>query len=416
MLNYKLDNGIRLIGENLPHLHTLSMGIWVGVGSQNELDSENGLSHFIEHMVFKGTATRTARDIAEEMDSIGAGMNAFTSKNCTCFYVRSLDRDMYKGLEMLCDLVYRPRFDEIELEKERQVVLEEIAMSLDTPEDLISDIAASSVHEGSLSKTILGPESLIKSYSRKDLCSYWQKHYTPSNIVISVVGNYNEQELIKITEELFSSSPNKTTRIEKSKNTLKLGSSYLNKDIEQDHILLTYPAYELNSNMEYAMSVVNNILGGGMSSRIFQKVREELGLAYSVYSYTNKYAQLGTLCIYAGTNSQSAVAVIKALTDEIEKLKHSYITQKEFNIGKAQIMSSLEFSMESSAARMSRIGRSLLLCGTVPSQDQIIKDIDSITMDNINEVINHCFMCKPAISILGPNAEEVFEKIDNLKF
>ena len=148
MLNYKLDNGIRLIGENLPHLHTLSMGIWVGVGSQNELDNENGLSHFIEHMVFKGTDTRTSRDIAEEMDSIGAGMNAFTSKNCTCFYVRSLDRDMYKGLEMLCDLVYRPRFDEIELEKERQVVLEEIAMSLDTPEDLISDIAAGSVHEG----------------------------------------------------------------------------------------------------------------------------------------------------------------------------------------------------------------------------------------------------------------------------
>lgn len=416
MLNYTLENGIRLVGENLPHLHTISMGIWVGVGSQNELEKENGLSHFIEHLVFKGTNSRSARDIAEEMDEIGAAINAFTSKNCTCFYVRALDRDMYKGLDMLCDLVYRPKFDEVELNKERQVVLEEIAMSMDTPEDLLSDIAAESVHEGSLSKAILGTDKLIKSYSRDDIVSYWKKHYTPKNIVISAVGNYDEKELIANVEKLFSSAPNKNIDIKKGENTLKFESSFINKDIEQDHILLTYPAFELNNHLEYAMNIVNNILGGGMSSRMFQSIREELGLAYSVYSYVNKYTELGTICLYAGTNSQSAVDLIKALINEIEKLKQDGITQKEFETGKAQLLSSLEFSMESSAARMSRLGKSLLLSDKISSQSKIISDIDSVSMEDIDKVIKHCFSQKPAISVVGPNAEYVLEEVKSLKY
>lgn len=412
MLKHSLTNGIKLIAEKLEHLHTLTIGVWVGVGSANELDQENGISHFIEHMVFKGTHSRTARDIAEEMDSIGASMNAFTSKNCTCFYVRTLDRDMYKGLEMLNDIVYRPAFDSVELEKERNVVLEEISMTFDTPEDLLSDIAASAVHCGPLSKPILGKYEQLKSYTKADITAYWRKHYTPNNIVISVVGNYDDNELIDSVEKLFSNAPNAEVNIEVEPNSLQISNSFYNRDIEQDHILLTYPAYPYNHKMEYALNIVNNILGGGMSSRIFQKIREEMGLAYSVYSYINKYKDIGTLCIYAGTNPQSANAVIDALIEQINQLKLNSITKKEFDSSRAQLMSSLEFSLESSAARMSRIGRALLLNADILSQEQILKMIDAVNMDDINNVIAHCFAGKPSISVVGPNAESVIKAIN----
>lgn len=415
MLEYTLKNGIRLVAEKLPHLHSVCMGVWVNVGSGNEQPQENGLSHFIEHLVFKGTASRSARDIAEEMDDIGAQLNAFTSKNCTCYYVRALDKDLDKGLDILADIVYRPSFKEEDIDTERGVVLEEIAMCNDNMEDIIFNLSAKAVYEGSLSMPILGTHELISAYQREDILHYWKRHYSPGNIVLSLVGNFDEKELIQKVEELFGSCPNADIALQSFKNSLRLHNIAMDKDIEQSNIILSYPGFELGNTYDYALNIVNNILGGGMSSRIVQKVREELGLAYSVYSYVNSDKEVGTLSIYAGTNPKTARLVVDELRREVEKIREEGIREKEFLASKAQLLSSLEFGLESTSSRMSRLGRGMLFLNSVKSVEEILERIEKVSMEDIKYVLNHCFLCEPSISILAPNAKDVLAEIEQEK-
>ncbi len=414
MLQFTLSNGIRCIAEKLPHLHSISMGVWVNVGSANESESENGLSHFIEHLVFKGTSHRSAKQIAEEMDDIGASLNAFTGKNCTCYYVRALEEHLEQSIELLWDLVYNPLFDETEMNKERGVVLEEISMSNDTPDDLVVNLAAEAIYQGSLSKPILGTYSNISNYTRDDIVQYWKKHYTPQNMVISIVGNFDEEQLRAIINKYFTNCPNTDRNIELCGNVLRLQNKALDKVIEQSHIILSYPAFEIGNSKEYAANIACNILGGGMSSRIFQKIREELGLAYSVYSYISSYKEVGTLQIYAGTNPKTCTQIIAAIQEEIQKFMHNGITEKEFLASKAQLKASLEFGLESSSSRMSRLGRGMLLRGEVKPIETILTEIANTTMENVHAVIQECFVNKASIAIVGPNATQHLEQIHNV--
>ncbi|MDD3214888.1 MAG: pitrilysin family protein, partial [Eubacteriales bacterium] len=269
-----LPNGLTVVGERLTHVRSCTVGCWVKVGSMNERPDENGLSHFIEHMVFKGTASRTARDIAEEMDDVGGQLNAFTSKDCTCFYAKVIDEDLPLAVDLISDLALRPRFDENELEKERGVVLEEIAMVEDTPEDLVGDVLSEAQFTGSLQRPILGSAERIRAYTRDDLLRYWRRHYHPKNMVLAIAGNYEWDRFLKLVDQYFNAFPNEAP-VENICEQQQLAAGLLarEKDTEQLQIAIGYPGVPLESDERYALSVFNNAMGGGMSSRLFQRIR-----------------------------------------------------------------------------------------------------------------------------------------------
>lgn len=405
-----LDNGLRIIYENIPYYHSCTMGIWLGVGSKNETREENGLSHFIEHLVFKGTQSRSAKDIAEEMDNIGAQLNAFTAKDCTCFYVRVLDSNISEGLDILSDLVYHPSFNKSDIDKEKGVVIEEIAMCLDTPEELLSDLASEALYEGSLSRPILGTQELISAYSRDDIYTYWKKHYFPKNMVLSIVGNFEEENLIELIHKYFDNCPNENSKICTEDSVLKFNHKAIDKPFEQTHIMLSLPSVNTFSNKLNAISIANNIFGGGMSSRLFQSIREDLGLAYTVYSFLSKYNDVGTLNIYAGTNPKTAQRLIEEILRQLELFYKNGFSDKEFKSSKAQYTASIEFSLESSSARMHRLGKSLLIKNEVVSCDKIINDIKNVEKTEIDSLIKEYFTKTPVLSAVGPNASEMINK------
>ncbi|MDD3336610.1 MAG: pitrilysin family protein, partial [Eubacteriales bacterium] len=325
-----LPNGLRVVGEKLTHVRSCTVGVWVKVGSTNEQEAENGLSHFIEHMVFKGTKTRSARDIAEEMDLVGGQLNAFTSKECTCFYAKVIDEDLRLAVDILADLALRPTFDEKELNKERGVVLEEIAMVEDTPEDLVHELLAQSEFEGSLQYPILGTKQRIQGYSCEDMLSYWRKHYVPRNMVLAIAGNYDWDAFIQLVTEYFDEFPNQNGEETPAQaQRFVSGRMARNKDTEQLHICMGFPGVPSDCDELYSISVFNNALGGGMSSRLFLRIREELGMAYSVYSYAGSYSDIGCFNVYAGTTPENGETVLREMQEQMELFLKNPITEKE---------------------------------------------------------------------------------------
>ncbi len=404
---FTLNNGIRVVGEKLSHIHSCTIGFWVGVGSSHELPEENGLSHFIEHMVFKGTSTRTARQIAEEMDEIGAHLNAFTSKDCTCFYARVLKEDLPIAIDILSDLVYNPMFDKDEINKERGVVLEEIAMVEDTPDDLAADLLSLAQYDGSLNKPILGTHELISNYTHDDVHSYWKRHYTPDKIVISIAGNYDWDMLVNELSNKAINFKNEQTVYDSYPNKLISDKKYIKKEIEQTHIYMGFPGFEIGSLKSYTLSILSGLFGGGMSSRLFQRIREDLGLAYSVYTYTSSYSNIGTFKIYAGTNPKAAKQVIDEIRSETEKILKYGISQKEFLSAKTQMRADFVFGLESASSRMNRLGRSELILNKIEDQEKILSNIAAINESNLMEVAKYVLEASPAMAIVGPNADEI---------
>ena len=297
-----LPNGLRVVGEPLSHLRSCSVGVWIKAGSMNERAEENGLSHFIEHMVFKGTENRTARQIAEQMDAVGGQLNAFTGKDCTCYYAKVIDEYLPLAVDMLSDLALHPLFMQDDLHKESDVILEEIAMVEDSPEDLVSEALAEAQFAGSLRRPVLGTEELIKGYTVDDVRGYWQRHYQPENIVIAIAGRYDWDAFLALIAKHFDRFPevNGVPFIEEQ--AYIGGRIFKEKDTEQVQLCIGYRGYALGQDELYALSMFSNALGGGMSSRLFQRIREELGLAYSIFSYPSSYPALGTFTVYAGTS------------------------------------------------------------------------------------------------------------------
>ncbi len=383
----KLDCGLRIVMEKIPYVQSVAVGIWAKAGSVDEKDEILGISHYIEHMLFKGTDKRTAKQIAQDIDKIGAQINAFTSKESTCYYVKSLSSNLEQAAEVLLDMFLNSSFDETEMEKEKRVVYEEINMVEDSPEDDVHDLLYEVLFKGApLAAPILGTRKTIKGFTREKIQSYINDEYTRDNIVIAVAGNFDENEVCSLFEGKLKSL--NAAKVSKDINMPDYVPRFKvkTKDIEQSHICLGTKGLTLGDDRYHTMSLLNNIMGGSMSSRLFQNIREEKGMAYAVYSYTSSYTNDGFFGIYAGVSHNMVEPAVKAIMEELDLLRTRGITEAELSTAKEQLKGSYIFSLESVNGRMAAIGKSTLLLGKTLTAKEVIDKINAVSMDDIMEV------------------------------
>jgi predicted Zn-dependent peptidase len=402
---YTCQNGVRVVLENIPTVRSVAIGVWIGTGSRDETMENNGISHFLEHMFFKGTQTRTAREIAESFDSIGGQVNAFTSKEYTCYYAKVLDTHANYALEVLADMFFHSTFDEEELKKEKNVVYEEIKMYEDTPDDIVHDLLSKAIYENHpLGYPILGTEKTLETFNGDTLKQYMHDLYTPENVVISIAGNVSEQ-FIKEVEKYFGSYEAGTTKKQENLPTFHANRITRKKDTEQAHLCLGYEGLKVGHEDIYSLIVLNNVLGGSMSSRLFQEVREQRGLAYSVFSYHSAYQDSGILTIYGGTGAKQLDVLFETIQETLGKLKQNGISEKELTNCKEQLKGSLMLSLESTNSRMSRNGKNELMLKRHRSLDEIVNQIDQVTKDGVNSLANSIFTDQYSVALVSPDGE-----------
>ncbi|GAE29298.1 M16 family metallopeptidase [Halalkalibacter hemicellulosilyticus] len=399
----KLDNGVRIVSEHIPSVRSISIGIWVGTGSRFEEENENGISHFIEHMLFKGTKTRSAADIAEEFDRIGGQVNAFTSKEYTCYYAKVLDTHSKVAVDVLSDMFFHSVFAEDELVKEKNVVFEEIKMVDDTPDDIVHDLLSeASYGNHSLGYPILGTVQTLSEFKESHLRDYMNQYYTGDYVVISVAGN--------LTDDLMEQLTNTFAKVKKTPNkpilndpTFSPNHVVRQKDTEQAHICLGYPGLPIGHDDVYSLIVLNNYLGGSMSSRLFQEIREKRGLCYSVFSYHSSYCDSGLLTVYAGTGHQQLNDLAEAIQFTISELAEKGLSEQELKYGKEQLKGNIMLSLESTNSRMSRNGKNELLLKQHRSLDEMIKEIDRVELNTVNQLASTILTKKPSVSLIQQN-------------
>ena len=387
--NFELKNGIRCILNKIEGVFSVSMGILVGAGSALETEKENGISHFIEHVNFKGTKKRTAFEISSDVDRLGAQINAFTSKEFTCYYIKSIGEHFAESFEILSDLFINSVYDSEELKKESGVIIEEINMYEDTPDEVCTDGLATAFYgDRGYGATILGSIENVSSFTRKDVLSYKEKYYTTDNIVISIAGAISLEEAKSACEQFMGDlKPSKKATAPRVNKDNLHGNFVSNKDIEQAHIAIAIPAPGLTSLSSDAYSIACGALGGGMSSRLFQTVREQMGLCYSIYSYVTSYLDCGFTSIYAGVGIKNYKSAFDAILSEMQKLKKDGITEEEFLRTREQIKSSFVMSQESTASQMVLFGKYLLLTGKDFDFNKKLEAINSLTKNDVNELI-----------------------------
>ena len=385
---FTLPNGLRVLCEQLPHLRSVSMGVWVKAGSILEREHENGLSHLIEHMAFKGTGRRSAKQIAQEMDAVGGYLNAATSKLCTCYYAKVIDENLPLAADILSDIVRFPAIDPKELDKERNVVLEEISMTDDSPEDVAYDLIASAMFgRQPLGQTILGPRELISGYSREDILAFRARHYSPMNTCVAIAGNFDLNQVKDLMAQRFGDWTGgageifPVNAVNQRPQTLTA-----DKDTEQAHICLGYRGKPLGDADAYPMAVFNSILGGGMSSRLFQRIREESAMAYSVYSAPSAYPHCGDFTIYAAVSPRNVKAVLAQIDEETSLLVREGATQEEFDMAKAQLKGGFILGQESAYNRMNSMGSNMALMNRVITTDETIRRIETVTPEDVRRV------------------------------
>ena len=397
-----LDNGLCIIGERIEHFRSVSAGVWIGAGSQYESPAENGLSHFLEHMLFKGTTTRTARDIAEQTDAVGAQLNAFTSKECTCYYIKVIDEHIELALDMLSDMVLNSTLSDEELAKEKGVIIEEIGMNEDSPEDVVFEMLAKALFGANpLGMTILGPAGNIRGFKRDDLVRYRARMYRPGNTVLALAGHYDWDRVVELAGRMFGGWSAGEEARQPEPCRLCYGLERREKDIEQVQVCLGLKGVEAGSSDVYALSIFNNIFGGSMSSRLFQRIREEQGLAYSVYSYPTSYRDCGALAIYAGTGPEHAQQVLASLRGEIDRALDEGVSEREFIQAREQLKGSYILGLESASSRMSALGRRMLLMRDTMDENQVIKRINEVTPDDVNRVLRASLAGDYAVALMG---------------
>ena len=383
----KLDCGVRVVMETIPHVQSAAIGIWVKTGAVNETAKYAGVSHYIEHMMFKGTENRNAREIAADIDKIGGQMNAFTSKESTCYYVKVLKDNFKKGAEVLLDMLSNSLFDKIEMDKERQVICEEIKMIEDQPDDLAHDVVSEILFKGNpLGNSIIGTPSSLNRISRKVLTEYFDTQYTRDSIVVSVAGNINPDQVCTYLEDKFDKLGASKPVHENGYTPYEKKHKVIVKDIQQSHLCLATRAISLIDPRYYAFSVLNNVMGGSMSSRLFQNIREEKGLAYSVYSMLSCFSSDGYFNIYAGVSHDKIGAAIGGIREELEILGSQGITEEELSASREQLKSSYIFGQENVASRMFAIGKNLILLDRVFTPEEVLEGLNAVTMDDIEEV------------------------------
>ncbi len=401
-----LDNGIRLVTERIPTLKSVTVGIWVNTGSRDEQLSQSGYSHFIEHMFFKGTRRRSATQISREIDGLGGEMNAFTTRETTTFYVKVLDQQLERALELLSDLFHQSRFDAKEIEKEKKVVLEEIRMVQDDPEDLVQELHTGQVlGRHPLGRSILGREETIRGLRRQDLKAYIDAHYDPSQIVVAIAGNFEQAAVERLVQRYFGKTRarNGAERPARRPADVRGGVLVKQKPLEQVHLCLGLKGIAAGHRDRYAAYALNSVLGGSVSSRLFQEVREKRGLVYSIYSFLSGYTDIGTITVYAGTRAKEVPRVVDLICREIRSISRAGVERKELERAKNQMKGSLMLSLESSHSRMSKLAKDELIYGSRTSLEEIIEHIDCVTPDDVCAVGRQLFtMDHLAITGLGP--------------
>ena len=410
-----LDNGIRISYANIPYTHTVSMGCFFGAGSRYETQNNNGISHFIEHMVFKGTKKRTAFDLVCDVDNLGANMNAYTGKESTCYYIQGLSEQFETCMEILSDMVCNHTFPEDEMEKEKEVVIEEIKMCEDTPDDLCHELASKAYWgNDSLSMPILGTAEKVRSFTRKDLIDYERSRYVASNTVISIAGNVTRDDAVKVVKQYFGEF--RTGKVEdKFERTEKAAQTVVTsiKPNEQANVCLTFDGVSASDKDKDAVGVLCTCFGGNMSSVLFHRLREEMSLAYNVFAYASKYSDKGALSIYIGTSPQK----VKTAIVEIKKIIDEYIekgfSEDEFVRGVNQMKSAYVMGLETSTSLMRVYADRLLLDNKPFDVDAQLKLLDEITLDDLNRVFKKCFSVVPTIGYVGTeqdfDMQQIFE-------
>ena len=410
---YTLKNGLRIVTEKIEHLNSISVGVMVQNGSRNESLEVNGISHFIEHMFFKGTDKRTSKGIMEEIENVGGQINAFTSKEATCYYIKALNTHLDLSLDVLSDIILNAKFDPEEIEKEKGVVIEEINMGDDSPEDVLDDIhSKASFGEGPLGYPILGTIPLVKSFTREKILNFISEKYTPYNSVISVCGNFDDKELEDLINEYFGSWESKNEyKPEYNETTIQVDSAYAKKEIEQLHISLGLEGLPYGDENNYALVLLNNVFGSGASSILFQKVREELGLCYAITSYLQPFQGIGTLNIYAGLNRNYGEKALEVIDKEIALFSKNGITDKQLEINKEKIKANYILGLESTSSRMFANAKTYLFRNKIKTQEEVIKKIDNINKDNIQYVLDKCFK-KGVLNTAYVGQDVEYEKLD----
>lgn len=404
----KLDNGLRVVLEHIDYVNSVSVGLWVENGSRNENSKNNGISHFIEHMLFKGTHNRSAKELVETIEDVGGQLNAFTGKESTCFYIKALNTHLELSLEILSDMLFNSKFLEEDIEKEKKVVIEEINMSEDTPEDVLSDVhCVAAWGKDSISYPILGTENTVNSFTRNQIVEYINSYYIPENSVISIAGNFDIKNIEKLIYRYFGNWKSHNKKITQYTSPKMLSNVlFKKKKIEQLHINLGLNGIETGDENIYSLLLLNSVFGGGASSILFQKIREEKGLCYSIYSYPSAYKNAGILNIYAGLNPNYVGDAIYIIKEEIENFSLKGITDEKLVKAKEQLKGNYILGLESTSSRMFSNGKSALFLDKINMPQDIIKKIDAINNDTLKEVMEKTF--KQGII----NSAYVGEKID----
>ena len=411
----KLDNGIQVVMERIPYVNSVSIGVLVNAGITNEDRYINGVSHFIEHMLFKGTTNRTAMDIAGSIDDIGGQMNAFTSTEYTCFYIKVLDKHLPRAIELLSDMFNNSLFDVESIEKEKGVIYEEIKMYQDSPEDIVYDLLSELMFENTpLALPILGSFDTISNLNRNSILKYFYENYIPENIVISIVGNFDFKETLKVLNNYFKNGSTYFNSSLKYNDIpdfrQKLSSKQ--KDIEQLNFCVGMEGVKRDSEDLYPILVMNNIFGGSMSSRLFQRIREEKGLVYSIYSHATSFQNIGAFTIYAGLSVDQIINVAKLINEDIKNLKVDLITKDELRKSKEQIKGNYILGMESTFSRMLDMGRSALLLGKILTPEEVLKKIDNVKIEDIERIVYKIFdKSKYNIAYVGDITNQ--QRLDN---
>jgi predicted Zn-dependent peptidase len=399
-----LGNGLRVVTERVPHLESVSIGIWVTNGSRDERPEENGISHFIEHLLFKGTERRTAYQIAREIDSVGGVLNAFTEREHTCFFAKVMDEDLPLAVDLLSDIFLHPVFDRDEVERERAVILEEIKMVEDTPDDYVHDLFSKTCWGGHpLGFPIQGTADTIRSLTRDQLHRYFTEHYRPSSVILSAAGRLEHMELVNAVETTLGRIPERGVARQREKPELKAAISIFPKDLEQVHLCLGTKGLPYNHASRSVLYALNTMLGGGMSSRLFQEIREARGLAYSVQSGLEPYSDTGMVIVYAGTREYAFREAIGLTVREFERFRSEPLQEGILDTAKRHLRGSLILSLESSDSLMMRLARNEIYFGTYFPMEQILQNIASVSEEDVRRLAGELFDPRGfCLTLLGP--------------
>ena len=416
----EFDSGLRVVTERMRSVRSVTLGFWVLAGSRDERPAISGSSHFLEHLLFKGTRTRSALDIAQAFDAVGGDVNAFTAKEYTCYHARVRDRDLEMAVDHLADMVQHSVLRSADLDAERQVILEEINMHMDSPEDVVHDLFTETLWpEHPLGRPILGTVDTIRAATRSSVKRFYDRHYVPGHLVVAAAGNVQHEDLLRLLRDRMDTG--KPLRAGGSSTwSLRTGAVdepepsgtqiVRRKKTEQAHICLGTNGLPRTDPERFAFLIVNGALGGGMSSRLFQEIREQRGLAYSVYSYHAQYAEVGMFTAYAGTTPARAAQVIGLMRAQIEDLRDGGLTEEEFERAKGHVRGSMVLALEDPGGRMSRLGKSEIAQGEILTVDQILRRVGRVTLDDARRIAHRVLSRPMTLTVLGPFGASAFKR------